>query len=106
MPFKGQSTNAKEFGKRRAEAVEKVIPLGNVSKLIGISACASLLPLRDFQSVEWRFHNSQRSNKILLNKAKLILRFLQLIVPHGMSMPTKSEHRSKFDEKPIREENH
>ena len=23
-----------------------------------------------------------------------------------MSMPTKSEHRSKFDEKPIREENH
>lgn len=58
LPFKGQSTNQKEFVARKNDAVEKVLP------------------------------------------------FSMLVVPHGMSMPTKSEARSKFTEKPMQKMNH
>lgn len=54
LPFKGQSTAQKEFSKRNANGVEKILP------------------------------------------------FDMLVVPHGMSMPTRSEAQSKFNEKPMR----
>ena len=73
MPFKGQSTAQKEFVDRKKERVEKVLPFDMVSGaakiiVVVLSNCrAGVLTLCYFDA--------------------------QLVVPHGMSMPTKSEAR-------------
>lgn len=75
--------------KQRVKAYQRQQVRGNLNPSVP-------LPFKGQSTAQKEFMNRKATN------VEKVLPFDMLVVPHGMSMPTRSEARSKFNEKPMR----